>query len=189
MNLNNISQFYTKQLFYDLELCVILNTRWLFRCMLDVFVMMAKLLTYECKALPANNIVLFTVRVCTDLIHWLLHLCCRNWGLPSWQNWFREGSQGANDTWNDYYEKEIKCPYSSETSLSTNCSAAFGQGLRAGRKATAGGTSTPIATSGSLTPRSTSCRGRWGGFWENKLLVELYKRGDSVGTRTNYKRT
>ena len=135
MNLNNISQFYTKQLFYDLELCVILNTWWLFRCMLDIFVMMAKLLTYECKALPANNIVLFTVRVCTDLIHWLLHLCCRNWGLPSWQNWFREGSQGANDTWNDYCEKEIKCPYSSETSLSTTCSAAFGQGLRA----TAGG--------------------------------------------------
>ena len=82
--------------------------RRLFRCMLDV-VMMTKLLTYECKTLPVNNFVLFTVRVCTDLIHWLLHLCCRNWGLPSWQNWFREGSQGANDTWNDYYEKEIKC--------------------------------------------------------------------------------
>ena len=82
--------------------------RRLFRCMLDV-VMMTKLHTYECKTLPVNNFVLFTVRVCTDLIHWLLHLCCRNWGLPSLQNWFREGSQGANDTWNDYYEKEIKC--------------------------------------------------------------------------------
>ena len=134
--------------------------RRLFRCMLDV-VMMTKLLTYECKTLPVNNFVLFTVSVCTDLIHWLLHLCCRNWGLPSWQNWFREGSQRANDTWNDYYEKEIKRPYSSETSLSTTCSAAFGLGLRAGKKATAGGTSTPPATSGSLTPRSTSCRGRW----------------------------
>ena len=93
----------------------------------------------------AKHIVLFTVRVCTDLIHWLLHLCCRNWGLPSWQNWFREGSQGANDTWNDYCEKEIKCPYSSEASLSTTCSAALGQGLRAGRKATAGKTLTPRA--------------------------------------------
>ena len=77
MHLNNISQFYTKQIIYDLELCVILNKRRLFRCMLDI-VMMAKLPTYECKTLPANNVVLFTVRVCTDLIHWLLHLCCRN---------------------------------------------------------------------------------------------------------------
>ena len=82
---------------------------------------------------------------------------------------------------------------SGEASLSPTCSAALVQCLRTVKKVTAGGTRTPPATSGSLTPRSTSCSGRWGGgtFWENKLLVELCKRGDlySVGTRTNYKRT
>ena len=115
--------------------------RRLFRCMLDV-VMMTKLHTYECKTSPANNVVLFTVRVCTDLIHWLLHLCCRNWGLPSWQNWFKEGSQRLMIL-------GMIITKSGEASLSPNCSAAFGQDQRAGRKATAGGTSTPNAASGS----------------------------------------
>ena len=148
-HLNNISQLYTKQMIYDLELYVRLNTQTLFRCLLDVFCNDCKIACLWMQTLAPNNVVLFTVCSCTNLIHWLLHLFCRNWGLPSWQNWFREGSQRANDTWNDYYEKEIKCPNRSEASLFPTCSAALCQCLRAGRKAKAGKTSTPRATSGS----------------------------------------
>ena len=108
------------------------------------FVMIAKSLAYECKHWHQTTLCSL------QFVHapiWFK--CCRNWGLQSWQNWFREGSQRANDTWNDYYEKEIKCPYSSEASLFPTCSAALCQCLRAGRKAKAGKTSTPRATSGS----------------------------------------